>query len=582
MADDWCVRPHFCGMRRIGKSLWVHDPQLPTWLIFVGAFLLLFLLMDRQVDIYDEGFILVAAMRTEAGAVAHRDYYYLYGPASPWLLARFWQIFTPTFLIGRIYGLLIQAGIVAAGFHLLRPLTSLPLRLIYLLVALSWLVALQNHLYPSFACILLFLVAAHVLLRSDPLRPTTLSLLAAGGCAGLATLFRYDTGPAIVVAEAVYLILLPNILRCGNTSMAVMGRRLLLIGAGFASVVVPLIIAGWQAGAAQAWWQDIIMSSTTFYVSHRGLPFPSLSEVVRRPSFGSAYLPLAALLIGACTWLSRPTAAPQSRARHTDTVAAGLLMSCLTAAMYYKGVVRVQPLHFAMSTIPATLLLLLCAQAWQRRAGRVHAATILLGLMVIVPSAHAIGSALKRSTSEPGRLMASWLLGQRTSQSSPIKDCGIAARLMGVQMAEGQLAASAFVRNRTHRDEPVFVGAARHDLFVINNVALYFVMNRSPATHWYTFDPGLQTRADIQTAIVRDLKRFRVRWIISDSSKDHVTEPNASSVSSGVTMLDRWIARNYRVVRRFPPATIWLRNGEAGVRLDPHDAACRRDRPVDT
>jgi hypothetical protein len=193
--------------------------------------------------------------------------------------------------------------------------------------------------------------------------------------------------------------------------MAAMCRRLLLIGAGFASVVVPLIIAGWQAGAAQAWWQDIIMSSTTFYVSHRGLPFPSLSEVVRRPSFGSAYLPLAALLIGACTWLSRPTAAPQSHARHTDTVAAGLLMSCLTAAMYYKGVVRVQPLHFVMSTIPTTLLLLLCAQAWQRRAGRIHAATILLGLMVIVPSAHAIGSALKRSTSEPGRLMANWLLG---------------------------------------------------------------------------------------------------------------------------------------------------------------------------
>lgn len=551
-------------IRREDRS-WARVFDPPAWLIFVGAFVLLLLTMDRQIEIYDEGFMLTAAMRIAAGDMVHRDFYYLYGPANPWLLAKLWQAFTPTVLIGRVYGLAVQAGIVAGCYHMLRPATAVPTRWLCCLAVLLWMAAFQNQLYPSFPCILLFVIAAIVLLRRDPLRPARSSLVVAGVCAGSASLFRYDAGVAIMAAQGAYLLLLPKLADGGNVSVAVTCRRLALLCAGFAGVVAPSIIVYWQAGAGPAWWQDVISAATTFYVSHRGLPFPSLAAVARRPSLGGVYLPVVALVVGAATWRSRPPA-DGSAVRRADTVAAGLLMSCLAAGMYYKGVVRAQPLHFVMSIVPATLLLAICADALRRRRGAGRAATIALALLVIVPPAHAIGSALKRSTAAPGRTMADWLWRGRIVPPAMIADDDMARRLAAIRMDQGQVTAAAFVRARSCADERVFVAATRHDLFVVNNVALYFAMDRLPGTHWHSFDPGLQTRADIQGAMVRDLRRSDVRWIVRDASKDDIWEPNASSISSGVRVLDRWIAGNYHLVGQFPPATVWLRNGGSGGR----------------
>jgi hypothetical protein len=91
----------------------------------------------------------------------------------------------------------------------------------------------------------------------------------------------------------------------------------------------------------------------------------------------------------------------------------------------------------------------------------------------------------------------------------------------------------------------------------------YFAAGRLPGTHWHHFDPGLQTRADIQTAIIGDLKQNRVRWVVRDASFDKVNEPNGSAQSSGITLLDRYLDSNYRPVALSGKIAIWLATGEA-------------------
>jgi hypothetical protein len=123
-------------------------------------------------------------------------------------------------------------------------------------------------------------------------------------------------------------------------------------------------------------------------------------------------------------------------------------------------------------------------------------------------------------------------------------------------------------------DERILVGLDRHDRIFENPMSLYFAAGRLPGTHWRQYDPGVQTRADIQAAIIADLKRNRVRWIVRDANFDENqvrTWCPACVLSSGVTLLDRYLDENYRPVAASGKVSIWLENGETPGPAKPSD-----------
>ena len=74
---------------------------------------------------------------------------------------------------------------------------------------------------------------------------------------------------------------------------------------------------------------------------------------------------------------------------------------------------------------------------------------------------------------------------------------------------------SEYLRQVSRPDEAIFAGGLdQHDRIFINPVGLYASSGRRPGTHWHQFDPGLQTRADIQTKMIAALKANNVRWIV--------------------------------------------------------------------
>jgi len=126
-----------------------------------------------------------------------------------------------------------------------------------------------------------------------------------------------------------------------------------------------------------------------------------------------------------------------------------------------------------------------------------------------------------------------------------------------------------YLARHTRPDEPIFVATGRHDKIFTNTVAIYFAAGRLPGTHWHQFDPGLQTRADIQTEIISDLQHDHVRWVVRDASFDDVNEPNGSSRSSGVTILDHYLSANYHPVASSGKVAIWLLDGETPLATGP-------------
>ena len=116
-----------------------------------------------------------------------------------------------------------------------------------------------------------------------------------------------------------------------------------------------------------------------------------------------------------------------------------------------------------------------------------------------------------------------------------------------------------FIDSHTTPDQKLFSGLPAHDKIFNNDNLIYFATQRLPATKWSHFDPDLQDRYDIQTEMVRELETTAPPYIVLESELNTVSEPNDSSRSSGVTLLDDYIHSKYQHVKTYGTLAIWQR-----------------------
>lgn len=128
-----------------------------------------------------------------------------------------------------------------------------------------------------------------------------------------------------------------------------------------------------------------------------------------------------------------------------------------------------------------------------------------------------------------------------------------------------------YIKEHTAPNEPIFSGSTRHDLLAGNDVMLYFAAERQAGVRDYSMLPGITTRRDVQQRIVDDLQRNNVQLLVLGDN-GIPQEPNRSRESSGVTLLDEYIAANYRIIRQFgayfvlvPQATVAAPCGSTAV-----------------
>ncbi len=98
----------------------------------------------------------------------------------------------------------------------------------------------------------------------------------------------------------------------------------------------------------------------------------------------------------------------------------------------------------------------------------------------------------------------------------------------------------------------MFVANPRHDLVRVGNPLVYVLAERPNPTRYDVMQPGVVTTAPVQREMVADLERSRpelvIRW---GSPAADRPEPNGAGRPSGVRILDRYLDRRYRPVRRF-------------------------------
>jgi len=99
----------------------------------------------------------------------------------------------------------------------------------------------------------------------------------------------------------------------------------------------------------------------------------------------------------------------------------------------------------------------------------------------------------------------------------------------------------------TGPEEAVFVGNARHDRVLWNDIMFYFLARRPIPTRYHHFDPGLTTTVRVQREIIEELRRNDVRYVVLFSGAELGPEPNRSA-EAGSSLLDEYIRAHYRHV----------------------------------
>lgn len=485
-----------------------------------------------SINLYDDGIILVGAQQLLRGEHLYRDVWTLYSPGQFYVLSGLMAIFGPAPLLLKVWGITAKASIALLFYLLLRDETQ-PV------YALAWTVPLLLLLgmftfdgfpvLPALALLLLMLIQ----LRSVRTLTEYRRLFWCGVTLASSGFFRHDLAAYALVAVVLYLLVYGYCQQArGSVSAGTVRRAVssLLLGAMLIAAPVALyllVTSGWQS-----LYDSFLVAPATIYAPYRQLPWPSPLGGIN----ASVYFPYVVAVF--FVLLARGPGIAGSRPWLTLLCLCMLLLSL-------KGWVRTEFYHMLQALVPALLLfaVLLYQQA---RHKRWLASVLLLSIFALLlqPLLHASWQVVASQLQHNRQLL---LTG---CQPGP-------ARMGCLDVGADYAQTVRWIEQNTSVDSCIYVGPARHDKVFVNAVAVYFLAGRAPCTAWYETHPGLQTRADIQQMMQRDLKARQPSAVILDSRWDHISEPNLSGVSSGAVALDQYLAENYVPVAQFGTVVVY-------------------------
>jgi hypothetical protein len=531
-------------------------------LVFLVSYLILFLGMSRKPNIYDEGLVVTAAMRVSVGQIPHRDFYANYGPAQFYILAGLFKVFGESLLVERLFDLFIKALLVTLVYAILASRCRKSVAACASVVTIVWLLAVTDLVgTPVIPVSLLNLVGSVIILPIFLRRPSTRRMFAAGAVAGLAGLFRYDTGVALFGVQ-VCTLALATYFGDATSRLRNFASALWPLLLGFAAVTLPAALCFLSVAPIQPFVHDMIVYPSRYYRRSRNLPFPG----IHRKTLENLEIYLPIVLAGVSLYLAlTPRSAAQSKnsLRLRDLTEnqkwRGFLVTfgLLAGIMYLKGLVRVSLAHMYLSIVPSLLLI---AVLYEHRSafGRLGRISIIslawLSLVAATWEALDEGKALYHQMAVPfsaSRYPPEVQMWCKTANPLTMGFCFLPE--------DNRIRTIEFIDSHSRPDQQLYVGTTRHDRIYENDNIIYFAARRLPATHWSHFDPGLQNSYVIQEQMVHDLEINAPPYIVLDSEFDHRREPNDSAKSTGVTLLDEYIHKTYQQTQSFGDLSIWQR-----------------------
>ena len=497
-------------------------------LLFGGAALISGITILQGIQPNDEGLMLQAAARVADGQVPYGDFWWFYPPGQPYLLAFLWQLFGPSLLTWRIVRVLCDAAVATLAWALARRGGASQR-----LALATWLAAALAMAWPSgphpFPPTLAMALGALLLMEKRP--------VLAGGLAGLAAVWRIEFAAYLGVGMLLAYAMRPVPRREQAEAAALFAGAALGVAALLYAPVV------FTAGLGDSF--DLLIRYPVQDFSHyQSLPFPvDFDGVLNTSSIGGFlsdsaeslllfYLPLVLMigLVGAVAAL----ALRYTRARWWQ-VAGGVF----AIGMAHYLVTRPDAFHTAPLAVMVAVLAswAVASRADPARGGRLRSVGVVAAVLAV---AYATVEGIDRRWLE--------LRPERAELRLPVAD--------GVRVARSEREplerTVRYVRAHTRPGEPIYVAPKRSDLVTASAPLLYVLADRPNPTRYDIAAPGIVTSEPVQDEIVGDLQRTGVRVVIRwTDPASAAREPNRAGRSSGVTVLDAYLAASFRRVARY-------------------------------
>jgi hypothetical protein len=488
--------------------------RLLPWLLFAGTALVCLVVAMFGIQPNDEGLMLQAAARIADGQAPYRDFWWFYPPGQPVLLGGLWAVLGPSLLTWKVVRALAAGAVALLAWRLARRGGATGWA-----AGLAWLATTFALAYPSgphpFPVTLALCLGALLSLE----RPVL-----AGALTGAAAFWRLEFAAYLMLG-----VLLAYAVRDGWSRVAL---RYAGTAAGVAAVLfAPFVVI---AGPGDA-FELLVRYPLLDFGDFQALPFPlDYDGPLNTGSPGGFlsdsaealllfYLPLA-LVLGLAGGLA--AGALTFRREEWWRVA----VAVFSLGMLHYLLARADAFHTAPLTVMVAVLAAWAAPALERRDGRRHAAGAAVAAALALAG---LGFAVVEGADR------AWLVlrGGGEALSLPVAD--------GV---------------RVPAREPIYVVPRRSDLVTAGNPLLYVLADRPNPTRYDIEAPGVVTSEPVQREIVADLRRTRPRVVVRDTSPvTAAREPNAAGRSSGVTLLDDYIAGAYREAERHGALVVLVR-----------------------
>ncbi|MFL5885989.1 MAG: glycosyltransferase 87 family protein [Thermoleophilaceae bacterium] len=510
-AGPAIARPR--ALDRLAEMPW----QVAAALLFAGAAALSAATMVKGFQPNDEGLMLQAAARIAHGQVPYSDFWWYYPPGQPYLLALLWKVFGPSMLTWRIVRVLSDAAVAVLVFALARRRAPVWLSLV------AWLGAACAMAFPSgphpFPIALAFALGTLLAFERRP--------APAGILAGLCAVWRLEFAAYLVIGIAI--------------AYALQRERREAIRFGAATAITTLVLyAPVVIAAGVGTSLRLLVKYPLFdFSKYQSLPLSTdYNGPLNTSSIGGFlsdsaenlvhfYLPLALLITTAGALIALVV----RNRRDLAPMAAPLVF---TIGMGSYLLVRPDEFHTAPL---AVMLCVLAAWVLAVRPGRV---------LAVAWAAAAVGLAWVVVEGVDRRVRT--IEEHDVALHVPIAD-GVQGKANRVRPLEK---AVSYVDGHVPRGRPIYVATARSDLVTSGAPLFYVAAGRANPSRYDIAAPGVVTTAKVQREIAGSLERTRTPMVVRYTAPiTAAREPNRAGTSSGVVLLDRYIAANYRQVAKF-------------------------------
>jgi len=504
------------GGARLGRA------ALPLLGLFAGAALISGFTIWRGGAEFDEGVVLAAAARVANGELPYRDFLWPYGPAQPYALGAWFDLFGPSLMSWRVLRVLCDAAVATTVYALVRRDAPPWLALV------AWLTAACAMAQPTsptpfpFALLLVLLAYGAATRSRESILPAR-DLVAAGLLIGLAAAWRLDFALYGAAAVAVALLLRPGPSRARALALfaAPAAGLALLLYLPFAAAIGPADLYDELVGKSlreKEWWT--LPFPFSYHGDLRAWPPGALAEDAK--DVLGFYLPLLGLVgLGLALFAWLPSARREWRLAGLLVLAAGMVAYLLS---------RADEFHTTPLIVALALVLPACIALARRPRVLALACAVVLGLFLL----HGVANRGKALLAPPE--LDTIDVAVADGAKAPPGEARAIERM--VETVQGLVPPG----------EPIYVATLRSDLVPFNDPRVYVLTERPNAAE---ADFGLLARPGEQAAIVAALERERpravVRWLDPISVR---REPNLRGEPTGVRILDRYLEREYRTLER--------------------------------